>query len=139
MDERLKLAVSAYSLARLFYRLRLQLIVCLTQYKTSLQLCVEPPAMVLLAFAAECWRPQHGARSYRSISAAYTGAQQQTRRPPLLLSIDGTDRRADRRTLGCYIDPAPPTVRAVSVITGTAWAIWPALPIIHLLNKCKKT
>jgi len=42
-----------------------------------------------------------GARSYRSISAVYAaGAQQQTRRPPLLLSIDRTDRRTDRRTDG---------------------------------------
>jgi len=41
---------------------------------------------------------QHGTCSYQSISAADAGAQQQTRRPPLLLSIDGTDRRTDERT-----------------------------------------
>jgi len=35
------------------------------------------------------------------------GAQQQTRRTPLLLSIDGTDRRTDGRTLDCFINPAP--------------------------------
>jgi len=50
-----------------------------------------------------CWAPApavdvdrqlvRDARSYRSISAA--GAQQQTCRTPLLLSIDGTDRRTD--------------------------------------------
>jgi len=34
--------------------------------------------------------------NYRSMSVA--GPQQQTRRPPLLVSIDGTDRRTDRRT-----------------------------------------
>ena len=44
-------------------------------------------------------------------------AQQQTRRPPLLLSIDGTDRRTDRRTPDRYIDPAvrPMRARAVSI------------------------
>ena len=36
----------------------------------------------------------HGARSYRSTSAADARAQQQTRLPSLL-SIDGTDRRTD--------------------------------------------
>jgi len=39
-----------------------------------------------------------GSRSYRSLSAARAGAQQQTRQPPLLLSIDGTDRQTDGRT-----------------------------------------
>jgi len=34
------------------------------------------------------------------------GAQQQARRTPLLLSIDGTDRQTDRRTLDRFIDPA---------------------------------
>jgi len=38
------------------------------------------------------------------------GAQQQTRRP-LLLSIDGTDRR----TLDRFTDPAPHTMRAMSI------------------------
>jgi len=65
--------------------------------------CVQPPMsavnMTLPAFAAERWRLQHGARSYRSTAAADAGAQQQTRRPPLLLSIDGTDRRTDARPL----------------------------------------
>jgi len=37
--------------------------------------------------------------SYRSISAARARPQQQTRRPPLLLSIDGTDGRTDTRPL----------------------------------------
>jgi len=37
--------------------------------------------------------------------------QQQTRRPPLLLSIDGTDRRTPDR----YIDPAPHTTWAASI------------------------
>ena len=42
------------------------------------------------------------------------GAQQQTRRTPLLLSIDGTDGRTDGRTLGRFTYPAPHTARAVS-------------------------
>jgi len=44
-------------------------------------------------------------------------AQQQTRRKPLLLSIDRT--RTDGRTLDRYIDPAPHTIRAVSVSNST--------------------
>jgi len=36
-----------------------------------------------------------GACNYRSISAAGARTQQQTSRTPLLLSIDGTDRRMD--------------------------------------------
>jgi len=52
----------------------------------------------LAAFAAERRRLQHGARNYRSISAADFGDQQQTYWPPLLLSIDGTDRQTDGRT-----------------------------------------
>ena len=43
------------------------------------------------------------------------GAQQQTRRPPLLLTIDETDRRTDGRTLDRYTDPAPHTMRVVSI------------------------
>ena len=42
--------------------------------------------------------------SYRSISAARARAQQQTRRPPMLLSIDGTDGQTD----GWLCKPAPP-------------------------------
>ena len=44
-------------------------------------------------------RVSRGSSSYRSISAARARPQQQTRRPPLLLSIDGTDRRTDGRTM----------------------------------------
>jgi len=62
---------------------------------------------------------QPGDRSYRSITAADTGAQQQTRRPPAgrpLLSIDGTDRLTDGRTPDRYIDAtAARIMRAVSV------------------------
>jgi len=50
---------------------------------------------------------QHGARSY-SISAADAGTQQQTRRPPLLLSIDGTDGRKDARPLHGHVDEFTP-------------------------------
>jgi len=55
--------------------------------------------MTLPAFAAKRRRLQYGARSCRSISAADAGAQQQIRRPPLLLSIDGTDGQTDTRPL----------------------------------------
>jgi len=39
------------------------------------------------------------------------GAQQQTRRTLLLLSIDGTDKRTDRRTLDRSVAPAPRTIQ----------------------------
>ena len=39
----------------------------------------------------------------RSMSAARARPQQQTRRPPLLLSIDGTDRRTDGQTLDRFM------------------------------------
>jgi len=39
----------------------------------------------------------------RYLLRARTRPQQQTHRPPLLLSIDGTDRRTDRRTLGRFM------------------------------------
>ena len=71
------------------------------------------------------WRCPHllltfGACSYWSIASTWRpqGAQQQTRRTPLLLSINGTDRRTDAQTDGRtpdrYTDPAPHTFRAVS-------------------------
>ena len=47
------------------------------------------------------------------------GAQQQTRRPPLLMSINGTERRTDRRTDGRtpdrYLDRAAHTMLAASI------------------------
>jgi len=49
------------------------------------------------------WRYPHSAAertSYRSISAADARAQQQTRRPPLLLSIYGTDTHTQSKTDG---------------------------------------
>ena len=56
--------------------------------------CAEPPSsalnMTLPAFAADRRRP-----SYLLLQSA----RQQTRRPQLLLSIDGTDRRTDTRPL----------------------------------------
>ena len=58
--------------------------------------------MTLPACAAERRRLQHGARSYRSMSAIDAGAQQQTRRPQLLLLVDGTEERTDRRTPDLY-------------------------------------
>jgi len=47
--------------------------------------------------------------------AAEAGAQQQTHRPPLLLSIGGTDIRTDGRTPERYVDPAPRWRRGVVV------------------------
>jgi len=80
------------------------------------QVGVQPPPsaldVTLPAFAGERWRLMHRAH----ISCPH-GAQQQTRRPPpLLLSIDGTDRRTDVRPLqgpcsACYAS-------SVSDITG---------------------
>jgi len=55
-----------------------------------MQVCVEPRP----SYAAER-RLQAYRLSVESISTADAGAQQQTRRPPLLLSIDGTDRRTN--------------------------------------------
>jgi len=40
--------------------------------------------------------------------------QQQTRRTPLLLLIDETDRQTGGQTLDRFIDPAPHTVGAVA-------------------------
>ena len=68
--------------------------------------CVEPSqsavSVTLPAFAAEGRRLQHGAHSCRSISLA-AGCSVATHQPPLLLSIDGTDRQMDGRTDGCLI------------------------------------
>jgi len=59
--------------------------------------------MTLPAFAAERRRACSTAPSVRLqllIDISYPqGAQQQTRRPPLLLLIDGTDRRTDKREI----------------------------------------
>jgi len=66
--------------------------------------CVRPRSSAvnttLPAFAAE-------RRRLLSIDISWQrGAQQQTRRTPLLLSIDGTDGQTDGRTLDRFIDPA---------------------------------
>jgi len=45
-------------------------------------------------------RTSRGSSSYHSISAASARLQQQTRRPPLLLSIDRRDKRRDSPTDG---------------------------------------
>jgi len=74
--------------------------------------CVDPaPSAVnvtLPAIAAERRRLLHG-------------AQQQTRRPPLLLSIDGTDRRTDGRTLDRYLNRAAHIARAASKMQICVW------------------
>ena len=83
-DGRVAVSLNALSLRRGYYEQQLHQ-----------QVCVESPLsafnMTLPAFAAERRRMQHGARSYRPISVVYAGAQQRTRRLPLMLSIDGTD------------------------------------------------
>jgi len=56
---------------------------------------VGPPYRRAEIYAARVLR---GGSSHRSIFAARARAQQQTRRPPLLLSIDGTDGQTDVRT-----------------------------------------
>ena len=63
---------------------------------------VGPPCSRATIYAA---RVSRGSCSYRSISAVCARPQQQTRRPPLLLSINGTDRQTDTRPLydACHI------------------------------------
>ena len=51
-----------------------------------------PPCSRTKIYAA---RVSRGGSSYRETYAARARPQQQTRRPPLLLSIDGTDGRTD--------------------------------------------
>jgi len=65
-----------------------------------------------------CWMPAPAAqRPQLSIDiSSPQGAQQQTRRPPLLLSIEGTERRTDGRTPDRYIDHTMHTMRAASII-----------------------
>ena len=58
-----------------------------------------PPYSRSEIYAARISRDISG---YRSISAARARPQQQTRRPPTLLQIDGTDRRTDGRTRGRF-------------------------------------
>ena len=70
-----------------------------------------------------CWAPAPAARhacftapaAHPQLSVDIScprSAQQQTRRTPLLLSIDGTE--TDGRTIDRSIDPAPRTMRAAS-------------------------
>jgi len=70
--------------------------------------------MTLPAFAAE------RSRLLSIDISCPRGAQQQTRRTPLLLLIDRTDRQTDGRTPDRFIDSASHTVwglRALSLIT----------------------
>ena len=72
----------------------------------------------LPAFAAERRNPQHAPVAHPQLSIDISflrGVQQQTRRPPLLLSIDGTDGQTDVRTLDRYTDPVPHSMRAASI------------------------
>ena len=47
--------------------------------------------------------PEFTRPACRYLLRARAGPQQQTRRPPLLLSIDGTDRQTDGRTLDRFM------------------------------------
>jgi len=67
--------------------------------------------VTLPVFAAECRRPQLSI----DISGPQ-GAQQQTRRPPLLLWIDGTDGR----TPGRSIDLSLHAVRRLGIVNNNA-------------------
>ena len=69
------------------------------------QVCVQPHSTVnvtLPAFDTErraaAPLPLSAGACYRSISPVLTALDQQTRRTPLLLSIDGTDGRTDARS-----------------------------------------
>jgi len=90
--------------------------------------CVQPLSsalsVTLPAFHAERRRrvALHGSAARPRLSVDIScrlGAQQQTRRPPLLMSINVTERRTDRRTDGRtpdrYLDPAAHTMLAVSI------------------------
>jgi len=85
------------------------------------QISVEPLSalnMMLPTFAAEHQYLWIGARSRPAAIDQYLlpqDTQQQTRWPPLLLSIDGTDGW----TPDCYIDPVPHTMRAVGSVNNT--------------------
>jgi len=72
--------------------------------------------MTLSAFAAERWQLTPAARRPQLLIdiSCPQGAQHQTRRTPLLLSINGTDRQRDGRTPDRYIHPAVHTVGSVS-------------------------
>jgi len=73
---------------------------------------------MLPTFAAEHQHLRIGARSRPAAIDQYLlpqDTQQQTRWPPLLLSIDGTDGW----TPDCYIDPVPHTMRAVGSVNNT--------------------
>ena len=70
-----------------------------------------PPCSRTKIYAA---RVSRGGSSYRETYAARARPQQQTHRPPLLLSIDGTDRRTDGHSTvlelnsTIYTDPTGP-------------------------------
>jgi len=82
--------------------------------------------------AAPCWAPLLlGVRRPPlsiDISCPHS-ARQRTCRTPLLRSNDGTDKRTDRRPPDRFIDPAPPTMRALSArqqsVADSAWALQP--------------
>jgi len=86
----------------------------LTVYKASV--CVESHSsalnVTLLTFAAERRRACSTAPAAIDRYSGPQGTKQQTRRLPLLLLIDGTDRRIDGRRPDRYIDSAPHSMRA---------------------------
>ena len=80
---------------------------------------------VLLQSAVCCWAPCCGAaaaecrRLQQSIDMSRPpGAQQQTRRTPVLRSIDGTNIRTDGRTLDRFTDLAPQSAYYADSVSG---------------------
>jgi len=89
---------------------------------TDIQVCVQPRpstvnvtlAHLLLSAGACSWYTTLRRQLSIDISCPQD-AQQQTRRPPLLLPIDGTDRRSDRQTdARPFHRPCSHTMQAVS-------------------------
>jgi len=80
------------------------------------------PSIVLLSSPAAATRRRLRQPSI-NISCPH-GAQQQTRRTPLLLLIDETDRRTDRWTFDRFTDPAGSANKRLNIL---------AMPLQHFL------
>ena len=107
--------------------------------------CFEPPPsalkVTLPAFAAERRRLQHGARSCRS---TYPACMALSSKPAGRRCCCRLTRQTDGRTLDRYIDPAPHTMRAASIIEKRFFSreslgseIW-GPPLAVLVNGCCK-
>jgi len=83
-------------------------------------ICCRAPCCGAVAAERACSYGTQRRRLHAAVDR-YQGAQQQTRRPPLLLSIDGSDGRTDKRTLDRFIDTAPHTRPTVWAVSTTCW------------------